>query len=371
MGKWHVTQGDNQFAIEGGLAELEAMARRGDLNPGDMIQPPGAADWMYASEIQELSAIFARRRPDDDDDDGRPASAAAGAAGVAIVGGIMAVLLVVIVIGGGAILYFASSMQGGGGELLGAGGLTYSEMIVTAQGSGLRSEPSETARITSPVEKDEVLELLAKRGDFYKARKKGAAEGWIPTTHVIPMYQLGGAEVRDEFDPLYNPDRYVEVANARWIQLPAENPRPGAELSNITIFEFMMGNEARYPMTDLVILATIKDAQGHELEKVEIRVEGQIPAEGSSFVGTLAGEEPDAKGKRRKPKPDENVPPDRVMTTWSFEEMAKTDPELQLRWTSGVEAEMKAEDFTNAQIDIVELRAVPDAKAAKVVRRKK
>jgi hypothetical protein len=183
------------------------------------------------------------------------------------------------------------------------------------------------------------------------------------------MYQLGGAAVREEFDPLYNPDRYVEVSNARWMQLPAEHPTPGKELSNVTVFEVAFSNSSRYPMTDLRILATIKDAQGHELEKVEIPVEGEIPAEGETMVGTLSAEELDPRGRKKQPKPGEEVAADRVLTTASFDEMAKDDQELQLRWTSGVSVEMKAEDFTNASIDIVELRAVPDAKAVKEVRR--
>ncbi len=61
--------------------------------------------------------------------------------------------------------------------------------------------------------------------------------------------------------------------------------------------------------------------------------------------------------------------PDRLLTTTTFDEMSKEDPELQLRWTSGVEVEMQTESFTNAEIDILELRALPDADAAQVVRR--
>ena len=98
----------------------------------------------------------------------------------------------------------------------------------------------------------------------------------------------GGADVREEYDPLYNPDRYVDVLNATWRQLPNPNPRPGDELSDVTVFEFLMRNNARYGMTDLVIEATIKDGKGQELDRVEIAVEGLIPADGHTAVGTLA-----------------------------------------------------------------------------------
>lgn len=354
MSQWHVTQGDNQFAVDGGLAALEAMARRGRIGPGDMIQPPNAADWMYASEIPELKQIFDRR---DDDDDAPSGSGAATLAMAAVAG---AVLLLVVVVGGGVSVWLMSQMTDTA-VLVGEGGLSYSEMIVTAQGASLRSEPSDKATPLTQVPKDDTLQLLAKRGTFYKARTPGGAEGWIAIDQVIPMYQLGGAEVREEFDPLYNPDRYVEVANARWMQLPAEHPVPGKELSNRTIFEFMMSNSSRYPMTDLRLVATIKDAQGHELEKVEIPVEGNIPGNGETMVGSLASEED---GKKRRNTP---TTPPRVLTTATFEQMAAADPDLQMRWTNGVEVEMKTADFTAAQIDVLELRAVPDATASKSV----
>ena len=117
-------------------------------------------------------------------------------------------------------------------------------------------------------------------------------------------------------------------------------------------------------MTDLVLLATIKDAKGHELEKVEIPVEGVIGGRESTMVGTLGP--PEEKGK---PAPDAPVETARVLTSSTFDEMAQTDPDLQLRWTSGVEVEMATQEFTNAEIDILELRAVPDTDAEALVRR--
>ena len=355
MSQWNVTQGDNQFVVDGGLAELKNMARRGDLGPGDMLQPPGAADWMYASEVPELQVIFAKNKDIDDE-----AEASGGLSPVLLaVGGVLALVFVgIVVVGVGVSAWFASQMTEGTGAMIGEGGMTYSQMIVTNAGSGLRGEPSESASIKVPLAKDDVIELLAKRGTFYRARTKSGGEGWIPLAHVLPLYQLGGAEVRDEFDPLYNPDRYVEVSNARWMQLPAENPSPGAELSNTT---------SRYAMTDLRIVATIKDAQGHELEKVEIPIEGTVDPNSETMVGTLSGEV--ETGKRKSKKKDPDAPPDRVMTTSTFEELAATDPELQMRWTSGVEVEMKTQEFTNAQIDVVGLRATPEESAKKGKRR--
>ncbi|HHO54302.1 MAG TPA: hypothetical protein ENK18_26385 [Deltaproteobacteria bacterium] len=359
MSQWLVTQGDNQFSVEG-LDELEELARRGDLSAGDMIQPPGTSEWIYVSEVDELRSILDARGDVDVD----ISSYRGAAAGVALASVLALGLLTLVVIGGGAIFYLAQQLPRGDERLLGEGGLAFSEMILTEEGSGLWGEPDKNAAMAQALPKDSVLELVAKRGDWYRARSKSGQEGWLPEDHVIPMYQLGGEDVKEEYDPLYNPDRYVEVINARWMQLPSDDPRDD-ELSKVTNFEFMMKNTSIYPMTGLVIQATIKDAKGHELETVEIPIDGLLPAEGRTMVGTLKAEE------RRRPDPDAEPEEDLAMTTFSFKEMAKDDPDLQLRWVSGVEVEMQTEDddFTNAEIDIIELRAVPDEEASQVVRR--
>ena len=50
MARWLVTQGDQQFSAQD-LAELKEIAKSGKVGPGDMVQPPGATDWLYASEL--------------------------------------------------------------------------------------------------------------------------------------------------------------------------------------------------------------------------------------------------------------------------------------------------------------------------------
>ena len=57
MAGWLVTQGDRQFKAAD-LGELKRMAASGSLGPGDMVQPPGASDWLYASELDELKELF-------------------------------------------------------------------------------------------------------------------------------------------------------------------------------------------------------------------------------------------------------------------------------------------------------------------------
>lgn len=346
MSQWIVTQGNNQFSVEG-LDELEQLARQGRLTAGDMVQPPGTTEWLYVSEIDELAPFVGNASTGDDDD----LEYRRGGNSTMVVAG---VLLALIVVGAGAIFTFIQQLPQAGDQLLGEGGLAYSEMLVTQPNTGLHEQPQGGSSIAQATKKDDVLELLAKRGEWYRARSKGGVEGWIPADKVIPMYMLGGDDVRDEFDPLYNPDRYVDVLDATWQQQVATNPRRGAELSDITVFEFWMRNKAAYGMTDLVIQATIKDAKGHELETVEIAVEGTIPAEDTTSVGTLAAEDGE----------DE-----RIMTSATFQEMAADDPDLQLLWRDGVEVPLGADEGVGAEIHVIELRAIPDDEAAQVVRR--
>ncbi|TNE89905.1 MAG: SH3 domain-containing protein [Deltaproteobacteria bacterium] len=334
MTRWLVTQNNTQFAVED-LAELKRLASTGKVTAGDMVQPPGATEWLYASEVPELASILAPASGDDDFDvpkSGVPA---------VILG---AVLVVLIVVGAAGMWTFGQQLPTGHESMMDQ--MSYSQMLVTDPAAQLRSGPEANAGAVQALSKDAKLELLAKRGDMYKARTEAGVEGWIAENQVIPMYQLGGAEVRADYDPLYNPDRYVRVSNASWLQLDQENEQ-------VTVFQFMITNDSKFDMTDLMLLATIKDSKGNELETVEIPVEGILPAGKDTMVGTL-DPDPDV-----KVKPDEEPPASRSLTHSTYEGMVEDDPDLQLRWREGVEVTMEAEDFTEANIDILEIRAIP------------
>src|SRR5690606_1191521 len=113
--------------------------------------------------------------------------------------------------------------------------LRFSELVVTTEGVQLLAEPAPGAPVVGPARKDGTFELLAKRGEYYRARdKQTGAEGWVETKKVLPMYLLGGGEVKAQYDPLYNPDSYLEVLNASWMQLPEH------QKTQTTVFQFML-----------------------------------------------------------------------------------------------------------------------------------
>lgn len=327
MARWLVNRHDTQFAVDG-MSDLRDMARAGRLGPGDLVQPPGQGGWVYAIEIPELRDHL----PDEE-----PVEVTGGGGGL---GRILAVLLLLVAVVGG---YEAWVMYGRiptePRTILDQ--IKFSELVVTGKAASILGEPAATAAVVGPARSGGVYDLLAKRGDFYKVRdKEGGVEGWIALDQVVPMYQLGGVEVVAKYDPLYNPDRYLVVQNASWQELPDPKRK------NITVFQFMLANNSAYDMTDLVLVARIKDVQGHDLEQVEFPVGGVVPAGGMTMVGTIT---------------DKDTKETKLVTQATFEQMASADPELHMAYADGVEVPMNTaeSEFSEATIDIVELRAIP------------
>lgn len=337
MARWLVSRNDTHFEVNG-LADLKEMAKSGRLGPGDMVQPPGTTEWLYAIEIPELKPMLQTIAAveGEDDDSPRPPSK---------VGQIVFALGLIAIIGAGgfkAYEFWQARPQAAERKV---DNLAVTDMVVTGKEAQLVAEPDAGAAVVGPAAEGTVYELIAKRGGYYRAKDKAAGtEGWIRIDQVMPMYMLGGGKVMQERDPIYNPDRYVNVGNASWDLVPQK----GKKEQNVTIFQFMLVNESMYDMTDLVVLTKIKDAKGHELEQKEIKVEGVVPANGNTMVGTLVD-----------PKTKET----RIITQASFSQMAASTPDLALEYSDGVEVHMEAADFTEATMDVVELRAItPDNK---------
>jgi len=330
MSSWLVQQGDRNFAAQD-LDELKKLARTGELAATDMVQPPGAADWLYASEVPELQGLLGSGKGPDFDDDPLPQKNPLP---------LVALFLVLIVVGGGAAWYYANQLpEKGDLELIGENGLALSEVLVTEANAQLYDKPDGSS--VGTMEKDSAAAILGKRGEWYHLRSSTGKEGYARVDSVVPAYFFADKDTRLDYDPLYNPDKYISVKNASWLQLDEKN-------RNLTIFQFMIHNQSKFVMADLVLAATIKDKTGKELELVEIPIEGTIPRHEAVMVGTLQAEDPnDDSGKR-------------LMTTELFNELVEEDEELNLRWSDGVEVEMATSGFTEANIDILEVRAVPN-----------
>ena len=330
MGKWLVAEGDQQISVDG-IEELKQMASNGTIGSNALVQPPDSFDWMRLGDVPEMAGIL---QDEFDDFSGKKGIQATHVA---------VALLIVVAVGLGFAYTFVMQLPTGQETLLGEGGLAYSEMLVTEAGASLQRTHEPSSPVLLPLEQNDRLELLSKRGDYYRARTQDGMEGWLPIDHVIPMYQLGGEDVRSDYDPLYNPDRYVTVANASWTLFPDKRE----EL--ITVFQFLLKNQSKYAMTDIRLVAIIKDARGQELERVEIGVGGVIPPNKSTFVGTLSPEDKASEEEKQ------------LLTSFTLDQMVEEDPDLQLQYSEGIDVKMSTPDFAHAEIEILELRAVPDS----------
>ncbi|MFT7517915.1 MAG: hypothetical protein ACI9MC_000039 [Kiritimatiellia bacterium] len=348
MANWVVSRGDSQFQVDG-LQGLIKLADGGDLDAGDLIQPQGASDWLYAIEIPELKGRVKSSIEEDEED----LEFKKGGASKAIQGVLYVLFALLFVGGAGGMGYFYTKLPQGGEALIGEGGaLKYTELLSLAV-TPLRGEPQADSGQLATIAKDEVIDLLAKRGGFYKARTKGGQEGWVAADDMLAVYQMGNKKERARRDPLYNPDQYVSVSNANWSMLDKDG-------NTTATFRFQLQNTSRFDMTDMKLQAVIKDSKGTEVSTVEFAIEGTIPAEGTTLVGTFPPSDDELKqAKRDKVEP----PPSRLMAYFTFDKWAseleeKEQEDAYLRWLDGVDVEVE-EAFVEATVRIVELRAVP------------
>jgi len=335
MARWLVTQGDHQFSAAD-LGELKELASSGQVGPGDMVQPPGAADWLYASELPELAELFGAEQDDFDGDDDWDISRKRSKAPLAAV-------LLALVIGGGYGMYHYGSQLPSHEDLEilgGTTGMALTEMIASSNAS-IQAEPTDGSSSVGNITKDDTVQLLGKRGDWYNVSNESGAKGFVRTDTVVPAYYFADADTRSSYDPIYNPDRYVFVKNSSWMQLPDQREE------NITIFQFLLQNKSKFQMADIRLMATIRDKNDRVIETQEIAIQGTIPAHDGVMVGTL------------KPDPKDPASTAQLMTTSKLEVLLKEDDSLMSRWSDGVELAMESEGFVEANIDLLQVRAIP------------
>ena len=159
MGQWLVNQQDDQFGVSG-LDELRQMASDSKLWPGDMIQPDGASDWIYAAEIPELTDVL--KEPSDDDDFEFRKTENGMRYGLA------GLFLLTSIIEFSVMTMFMTQLPSDEERLLGDDDiLNYSEMLMT-QDTPLRAKTLTNSPQVVNLQKDQVLNLMTKRDHFYK-----------------------------------------------------------------------------------------------------------------------------------------------------------------------------------------------------------
>jgi len=335
MSRWLVAQGDRQFAARD-LEELRELAQSGSLSSSDMVQPPGATDWLYAGEIPELRTLFAESSSDYDDDISyKKSSIFSGTTGM--------LLLAVVALGAGGFFWqkYNDAAQTTGLRILGEGGILLTEMLVIGDDVPIYDKPDGATLKT--LGKSDKVTLVAKRGEWYKVSTLEGMEGYMSVETVLPGYQLADEETRADYDPIYNPDQYVTVRNTGWIRLDPDNPEN-------TTLGMLVANTSKFDMTGMVVIATLKDKNERELQKKEIRVEGTIPAKGDAYVGTLV-----------PPAMDRDTLEPRIMTNHLSDELLKEEDYKDWQWQEALTMQVDSLDAVSGRLDLTELTAVPKA----------
>ncbi len=338
MSRWMVNVRGQSFSA-GGMDELKQLAKKGEIGGGDIVQPPGASEWLYAVEIPELKVALRV-----DPLDGMDMGDGSGAGLSPLVKGGIASVMVLASLGMSA--YAVQLKNAIPTEQLqihdesGEKGVSYKEVFITAKDASLKAEANPSSADVHPLKKDARAELLGKRGGWYKLRFEGK-EGYAPVDAVLPGYYMADEKTKQDYDPLYNPDKYVQVGNASWT-MTAEKTKKG-----ISDLAASLQNNSKFPMTDIRVVATLKDAAGNVILEKEMPVEGVLGANRSDMIGTL------------NPAKGDTVTPARIMFTSEFEKIVLEDPKAADRWLDVVEVDVGKVDGLEATLVIAEVRAIP------------
>lgn len=277
---WRITRGDQQF-IAKDMAELKIWAASGKVQPDDLIQRPGEADWIYAAELAELDGLIRGTSgggPDEADFQKQKSEKTLRQI-VLIVTGIG------VVIAFGVMLYVMMNPPNTEDKDIKTGtyALAARDALVTKD-CPLRSGPNASASAVTNLEKDERISLVGKHGDYYEVRNKGGQQGFIALDDLLPGYYLDKKEYK-KWDPMFNPDRYMDPSISDW-QVVMDDFKP-QDVEHMTILSFTISNTCQYDMEHIVLLVHFYDSTdaetGREVKVEEVTLEEVVPAHGSLY----------------------------------------------------------------------------------------
>jgi len=343
MARWLVNQKDRQFAAQD-MDELKRLASDGSVGPYDMIQPPGATDWLYICEVDGLKELAKESSDDDEDISFRKKWKFP----------IPLPIILLAVAGGFGYLTYKNydAYKAVDGKRVYGDGLALSELVVLRDGTQVYDVPE--GSVIGSLPREEIIGLLGKRIvnkdnkiEYWYETQLPSGKGFVHSSKVEAGFYLADAGTKGLYEQLYNPDQFIEVANTAWTRLDPDNPEN-------TTLGLMVTNNAVFDMTDLVVLTTLSDKNNKVVQTDELRVEGIIPANDTVWVGMLT---PDASGEE-EPK---------VMTDHHYKELASNeDPSIE-GWTFSETLNMLVEETgsVSGRIDLIQMRSIPNPEKMK------
>jgi hypothetical protein len=258
------------------VAELKLMAVGGKIEAGDLVQPPGRTDWLYASEVGELKGLI-KFKPVDENlyIQKRPTQ---WFKRLVLLVGLLSVGL------GFSALYqgFQARPDISETALFGDhdGALEPLEALATQHATVL-AEPDSGAAEVGEMLKDARVRLISKKGDFYEVELADGKKGFVGTRQVVPAY-LFSQELMDKYDPLFNPDQYLQLLNYSWV--PSGEPDDPETLTHLM---FEIQNPTDYGMTGVTLKVTFEDGQGSQLGIKNIEIPRLLPPDEELFLSNI------------------------------------------------------------------------------------
>lgn len=267
---WRITRGDQQFTVKD-VAELKLMGVGGKIRPSDLIQRPGGTDWLYATEVPELQGLLKVPKKMDEDEEWGRRRAIIPPKLLKLVSGLL--FLGIIIVGFfGLWTMYRGAPDADQYKLFGdhEGAMSPLAALATESANLLREPDSRSAKI-GVVNKDDRVDLIRKLGDFYEVETPKGEVGWVGSGQVIPGYMFDQI-LADQYDPLFNPDVYLMLANYAWTPV-GEEETP----ETLTEMQFQLDNPTQYGMAGVMLHITFYDGSDRVMGVKDFEVPRLVP----------------------------------------------------------------------------------------------
>lgn len=275
MSQWRITRGDEQFVAKD-LAELKIWAASGKIKADDLIQAPGSSEWNYATESAELQGLLRRNIGDGltEEDFQKQRSEKTLRQIVLVMAGLG------VVVAFGVMIMVAMNPPDPKDKDLQEGtfALDARDALVTRD-CALRQSPSDSATAVTNLTKDTRVTLQAKHDRWYEVAAPGDRVGYLSMDDIIPGYYLAKDEHK-KWDPIYNPEHYLDVNISDW-QVVMDEFKP-QNTEHLTLLAMTITNTSTYDMKDVVMDVHFWDPE-IKVKTDQLTLEEVVPAHGSLY----------------------------------------------------------------------------------------
>ena len=127
--------------------------------------------------------------------------------------------------------------------------------------------------------KDTRVTLQAKHDRWYEVAAPGDRVGYLSMDDIIPGYYLAKDEHK-KWDPIYNPEHYLDVNISDW-QVVMDEFKP-QNTEHLTLLAMTITNTSTYDMKDVVMDVHFWDPE-IKVKTDQLTLEEVVPAHGSLY----------------------------------------------------------------------------------------